>query len=64
MGQLLAEKIMGTENPILTALYHKTPSTLPEPFQWCAFQTAFTAAGFYDSWIDRKARVTNTSSVV
>lgn len=55
MGQLLAEKIMGTESPILTALYHKTPSTLPEPFQWCAFKTAFTAAGVYDRLTDRKA---------
>lgn len=60
MGQLLAEKIMGTESPILTALYHKTPSTLPEPFQWCAFKTAFTAAGVYDRLTDRKALTAHT----
>lgn len=59
MGQLLAEKIKGTESPILAALYHKTPSTLPEPFQWCAFKTAFTAAGFYDRLTDRKALAAN-----
>lgn len=59
IGQLLAEKIKGTESPILTALYHKTPSTLPEPFQWCAFKTAFTAAGVYDRLTDRKALAAN-----
>lgn len=63
MGQLLAEKIKGVESPILTALYHKTPSTLPEPLQWCAFKTAFSAAAFYDRLTDRKARSIATDSV-
>ncbi|HFG6934785.1 NAD(P)/FAD-dependent oxidoreductase [Acinetobacter baumannii] len=55
MGQLLAEKIKGLESPILKNLYHKTPSTLPEPFQWCVFKTGFKAAAFYDRLTDRKA---------
>ncbi|HGH1346121.1 TPA: NAD(P)/FAD-dependent oxidoreductase [Acinetobacter baumannii] len=62
MGQLLAEKIKRIENPILTALYHKTPSTLPEPFQWCAFKTAFTVARLFDNRTDRKARLITSNS--
>lgn len=56
MGQLLAEKINGVENAHLTALHHKTPSTLPEPFQWCALKAAFAATRQYDEWTNRKAR--------
>ncbi|MHB9798712.1 NAD(P)/FAD-dependent oxidoreductase [Pseudomonas sp. MT3] len=56
MGQLLAERINGVENPLLTALHHKTPSMLPEPFQWCALKATFAAARKYDEWTDRKVR--------
>lgn len=62
MGQLLADKIKGVENPILTGLYHKTPSTLPEPFQWCAIKTALTAARLFDKRTDRKARAAKKDS--
>ncbi|MCP1603585.1 NAD(P)/FAD-dependent oxidoreductase [Pseudomonas citronellolis] len=56
MGQLLAEKINGVENPLLMALHHKTPSMLPEPLQWCALKTIFAATRQYDEWTDRKVR--------
>jgi glycine/D-amino acid oxidase-like deaminating enzyme len=56
MGQLLAEKISGVDNPLLTDLRHRTPSTLPEPLQWCALKGAFWAARQYDKRTDRKAR--------
>lgn len=56
IGQLLAERINGAESALLTALQHKTPSTLPEPLQWCALKTAFMAVGQYDKWTDRKVR--------
>jgi len=56
MGQLMAERINGVEKPVLTALRHKTPSTLPEPFQWCALKATFAAVKQYDDWTNRKAR--------
>jgi len=56
MGQLLAERINGVENPLLTALHHKTPSMLPEPFQWFALKATFAATRKYDEWTDRKVR--------
>ncbi|MFW2075864.1 NAD(P)/FAD-dependent oxidoreductase [Acinetobacter gerneri] len=64
VGKLLAERIVGSESELFKDFHHKTPSTLPEPFQWCALKSAFTAAGFYDNWVDRKARVTNTNSAI
>lgn len=59
VGQLLAERIMGTESELFKAFQHKTPSTLPEPFQWCALKSAFMAASLLDRRTDRKAHSTN-----
>ena len=56
MGMLLAERINGTEHPTLAALGHKTPRTLPEPFQWLALKSAFAVTGIYDRWTNRKAQ--------
>lgn len=56
MGMLLAEKIGGSEHPHYTALQHKTPSTLPEPLQWCALSFALGAANCLDSWTNIRAR--------
>lgn len=56
MGLLLAEKIGGSEHPHYAALQHKTPSTLPEPLQWCALNLAFGAANCLDAWTNSRAR--------
>ncbi|MBC9251180.1 FAD-dependent oxidoreductase [Pseudomonas alcaligenes] len=61
MGQLLAERISGVESAFFTALQHKTPSTLPEPFQWCALKATFAAVKQYDDWTNRKARKAATA---
>ncbi|MGH8447758.1 NAD(P)/FAD-dependent oxidoreductase [Pseudomonas sp.] len=56
MGRLLTERICGIENPLLTALHHKTPAMLPEPLQWCALNAGLTAANWFDQWTNRRAR--------
>lgn len=56
IGQLLAERISGTEHPLLSALRHKTPSTLPEPLQWCVFKSALGLTNMLDEQVNRKAR--------
>jgi gamma-glutamylputrescine oxidase len=56
MGQLLAERIRGIEHPLLSALRHRTPSTLPEPLQWCAVKSALGAARMLDEHVNRKVR--------
>jgi len=54
-GQLLAERIGGREHPLLAALRHETPSTLPEPLQWCAIQSALGLTNLLDARLDRRA---------
>ncbi|MCS0630522.1 FAD-binding oxidoreductase [Telluria mixta] len=56
MGQLLADRLDGTENPFRPALEHKTPSTLPEPLQWCAVKTTLGLLNVVDEYVNRKAR--------
>lgn len=56
MGQLLADRLDGTENPFRPALEHKTPSTLPEPLQWCAVKTTLGLLNMVDEYVNRKAR--------
>ncbi|UQS88244.1 FAD-binding oxidoreductase [Pseudomonas chlororaphis subsp. piscium] len=56
MGHLLAERIGGIEHPLLAALRHKTPSTLPEPLQWCAVNLALGLVHRMDEHVNRKAR--------
>ncbi|MDH0645193.1 FAD-binding oxidoreductase [Pseudomonas sp. GD03858] len=56
IGFLLAERIGGIEQPLLTALRHKTPSTLPEPLQWCAVKAALAGVNLLDNALNRRAR--------
>ncbi|NWL76556.1 FAD-dependent oxidoreductase [Pseudomonas taiwanensis] len=57
VGHMLAERIGGIENPLLTMLmHHETPSTLPEPLRWCAVNGAFAAANRMDERLNRKVR--------
>ncbi|MFZ6047067.1 NAD(P)/FAD-dependent oxidoreductase [Pseudomonas sp. CR3202] len=56
VGHLLAERIGGIEHPLLAALRHKTPSTLPEPLQWCAIKAALMGANGLDRYVNRKVR--------
>jgi len=54
IGHLLAERIGGIEHPLLAALRHKTPKTLPEPLQWCAVNVALGGAHLLDEYTNRK----------
>ncbi|WP_078197025.1 NAD(P)/FAD-dependent oxidoreductase [Cupriavidus necator] len=56
MGHLLAERIRGTEHPLLSALRHKTPSTLPEPLRWCAVNGLIGVTNTLDEQLNRKVR--------
>jgi hypothetical protein len=56
MGQLLADRIRGIEHPLLAALRHRTPRTLPEPLQWCAVKAALGVANLLDERVNRRAR--------
>ncbi|ORT69780.1 NAD(P)/FAD-dependent oxidoreductase [Pseudomonas mosselii] len=56
IGYLLAERIGGIEQALLAALRHKTPSTLPEPLQWCAVKAALAGVNLLDSALNRRAR--------
>jgi glycine/D-amino acid oxidase-like deaminating enzyme len=56
MGYLLAERISGTEDPLLAALRHKTPATLPEPLRWCAVNGILGVANLLDERVNSKVR--------
>jgi len=56
VGHMIAQRIRGTEPPLLVALHHETPSTLPEPFRWCAVNGALAGANALDDWLNRKVR--------
>lgn len=56
IGRLLAERIGGSEPPLLAALRHKTPRVPPEPARWIGLKSALRAADLLDSRMDRKAR--------
>lgn len=56
MGYLLAERIRGTEDPLLAALRHKTPATLPEPLRWCTVNGILGVANLLDERVNSKAR--------
>jgi glycine/D-amino acid oxidase-like deaminating enzyme len=58
MGHLLAERIRGTELPLLSALRHKTPSTLPEPLRWCFLNGALSVANILDNRVNSKVHAT------
>jgi len=56
MGQLLAGRIRGNQDPLLAALRHRTPRTLPEPLQWGAVKVALGVANLLDQRVNRRAR--------
>ncbi len=56
VGHMIAQRIRGIEPPLLAALHHETPSTLPEPFRWCALNGALTGASAMDDWLNRRVR--------
>ncbi|MCA8256883.1 FAD-dependent oxidoreductase [Burkholderia sp. AU31624] len=56
VGQLIAERIRGTENPLLAGIDHETPSTFPEPIRWCVVNGALAAVNAMDDWVNRSAR--------
>jgi glycine/D-amino acid oxidase-like deaminating enzyme len=56
MGQMLADWIDGVANSHLAALRHKTPSTLPEPLQWCAVKGVLALTNMLDEAVNRKVR--------
>jgi glycine/D-amino acid oxidase-like deaminating enzyme len=56
IGRLLAERIRGIEHPLLAALRHRTPRTLPEPLQWCAVKAALGLANLLDERVNRRVR--------
>ncbi|PNE54986.1 FAD-dependent oxidoreductase [Paraburkholderia fungorum] len=56
IGRLLAERIRGTEHPLLVGLRHEPPSTLPEPLRWCAVNGVMSMLGRMDEKVNRAAR--------
>lgn len=60
IGRLLADRIGGIEDPLLAGLRHKTPSTLPEPLQWCALKSALAITDLLDERVNRKARASGS----
>ncbi|QBR03931.1 NAD(P)/FAD-dependent oxidoreductase [Paraburkholderia pallida] len=61
MGHLLAERILGTEDPLLSALNHETPWLPPEPFRWCGIKGAMGITNTLDDQVDRRVRERRTS---
>ncbi|HDR9482572.1 TPA: FAD-dependent oxidoreductase [Burkholderia aenigmatica] len=56
VGSMIAGRIRGIENPLLSALDHKTPSTLPEPLRWCVMNGALGVVNALDDRVNGKAR--------
>lgn len=56
MGHLLAEKIYGTQHPLLSALQHQTPRTMPEPLQWLGVKALMGLLRMVDESVNRKVR--------
>ena len=56
VGHMIAQRIRGTDPPLLAAVRHETPSTLPEPLRWCVLKGALGGAAAMDDWVNRKAR--------
>jgi glycine/D-amino acid oxidase-like deaminating enzyme len=56
MGHMLAEKILGSDNPLLVALRREQASILPEPLQWAVTKATLGLVNILDSSANRKAR--------
>lgn len=55
-GHMIAERILGKDNPLLAAFERKVMPILPEPLQWCATSTALGVAGMLDRRVNRKVQ--------
>lgn len=55
-GHMLAGQILGTEDPLLAALRHKTPATLPAALQWSVTKATLSLVNRLDEAVNRKAR--------
>ena len=58
VGHMIAQRIRGIDNPVLSGIDHKTPSTLPEPLRWCAINGVLAVTNTLDDRVNRKARET------
>lgn len=56
VGNLIAKQVLGTEDPLLTALRRKVAPILPEPLQWCATKATLAVARALDESVNNKAR--------
>ncbi|OXI33672.1 NAD(P)/FAD-dependent oxidoreductase [Burkholderia aenigmatica] len=56
VGNMIARRIHGTEDPRLAALHHDTPSTLPEPLRWCVVNGALCVTNVLDDHLNGKVR--------
>ncbi|MHA7685532.1 NAD(P)/FAD-dependent oxidoreductase [Cupriavidus sp. PET2-C1] len=56
VGHMIGQQIHGAEPPLLAALQHDTPTTLPEPIRWCVLNGALGGAAAMDDWTNRKVR--------
>jgi glycine/D-amino acid oxidase-like deaminating enzyme len=54
MGLLLAQRICGSEHPLLAALRHTPPSMLPEPLRWCLINGILGVANLLDGRVNGK----------
>lgn len=55
-GHMIAERILGKENPLFAAFERKVVPILPEPLQWCATKAALGVAGMLDRRVNRRVR--------
>lgn len=60
MGHLLAQRVCGSEHPLLAALRHTPPSMLPEPLRWCLVNGVLGIANVLDGRVNRKARAADS----
>nr|WP_043284803.1 FAD-dependent oxidoreductase [Paraburkholderia oxyphila] len=56
VGNMIAKRIRGTEDELLAALRHDTPSTLPEPLRWCVVNGALCVTNMLDDRLNSKVR--------
>ncbi|PRF80744.1 FAD-dependent oxidoreductase [Burkholderia multivorans] len=56
VGHMIAERMCGIDNPVLSGIRHETPSMPPEPLRWCAINGALAATNSMDGWVNRNAR--------
>jgi glycine/D-amino acid oxidase-like deaminating enzyme len=53
-GHMIAERILGKDNPLFAAFERKVIPVLPEPLQWCVTKAALGVAGMLDRRVNRR----------